>query len=113
MSLTFHMTVASEEALIGWSSPREVSWQCNQSVEERINRRATQIDTPSYPKQLHPPALMLPQDTFPLPVMSPWQTLKPINKHFQVFLTHPYTAAFSLKLQKVAQFAQRIGDILY
>lgn len=61
----------------------KVSWQCNQSRAEWINRRATQIDAPSCP--VHPPAaLMLPQDTFSLPVMSPWQ---PINKHFQVVLT--------------------------
>ncbi|TNN82833.1 hypothetical protein EYF80_006790 [Liparis tanakae] len=49
--------------------------QCNQSRAEGINRRATQIDTPSCPEQLHPPsALMLPQDTFaltdlPLPLL--------------------------------------------
>lgn len=72
----------------GSSRAREkVSWQCNQSRAEWINRRATQIDTPSCPERLHPPpALMLPQDTFSLPVMSPWQ---PINKHFEVISTTP------------------------
>lgn len=73
----------------GGSSSRareKVSWQCNQSRAEWINRRATQIDTPSCPELLHPPpALMLPQDTFSLPVMSPWQ---PINKHIQVTSMH-------------------------
>lgn len=76
----------------GSSRTREkVSWQCNQSRAEWINRRATQIDTPSCPKLLHPPpVLMLPQDTFFLPALSPWQ---PINKHFQVI------SAFSPKTQ--------------
>lgn len=52
-----------------------------------INRRDTQIDTSSYPKQLHPPpSLMLPRDTFSLPLMTPFQALQ-LSSHFNTSCT--------------------------